>query len=118
MIDTFTRWVELFHTTAATAEATVPCLIQVVGRYGAPKQILSDRGPHFVNEALKHLLQFISTQHCITTAYSKEKNSMAERAIEEVKRHVIALVNDVTSNELDYKQYIPLVMRIMNTTTN
>ena len=49
VIDTFTRWVELFHTTAATAEATVPCLVQIVGRYGAPKQKLSDRGTHFVN---------------------------------------------------------------------
>ena len=71
-----------------------------------------------MNAAIEHLLQFIGTQHCITTAYSKEENSMTERAIKEVKRHVIALVNDVTSNELDYKQYIPLVMRIMNTTTS
>ena len=29
VIDTFTRWVELFHTTAATAEAAVPCLVQI-----------------------------------------------------------------------------------------
>ena len=57
VIDTFTHWVELFHTTAATAEATVPCLLQIVGRYGAPRQIVSDRGSHFVNEAVKHLLQ-------------------------------------------------------------
>ena len=38
VIDIFTRWVELFHTTAATAEATVPCLKQIVGRFGAPNR--------------------------------------------------------------------------------
>ena len=81
-------------------------------------QILSDRGKHFVNEAIEHLLKFIGTQHCTTTAYSKEENSMAERAIKEVKHHVRALLNDVTASERDYKLYIPLVMRIMNTTTS
>ena len=30
VIDTFSRWVELFHTTAATAEATVPCFFYFV----------------------------------------------------------------------------------------
>ena len=43
---------------------------------------------------------------------------MAERAIKEVKRHVRVLINDVTEDKLDYTLYIPLIMRIMNTTTS
>ena len=109
VIDTFSRWVELFHTTAATAETTMHCLLQIVGRYGAPLQILSDRGSHFVNDVIECLLKLIGTQHCLTIAYSKEENTMAERAIKEAKRHIRAMVNDVTSDERDYKQYLPLV---------
>ena len=53
-----------------------------------------------------------------TIAYSKEENTMAERAIKEAKRHITAMVNDVTADERDYKQYLRLIMRIMNTTTS
>ena len=42
LIDTFSRWVKLFHTLTAPAEATLPCLVQIIGRYQAPLQILSD----------------------------------------------------------------------------
>ena len=45
----------------------------------------------------------MGTQHCLTIAYSKEENTMAERAIKEVKHHIRAMVNDVTENERDYK---------------
>ena len=81
VINTFLRWVELFHTPSATAEATMPCLVQIVGRYQAPLQILSDRGSHFINDVIECLLKLIGTQHCLTIAYSKEENTMAERAI-------------------------------------
>ena len=57
----------------------------------------------------------MGTQHCLTIAYSKEEITMAERAIKEVKRHIRAMVNDVTQNERDYKQYLPLIMRTTNT---
>ena len=60
----------------------------------------------------------MGTQHCLTIAYSKEEYTMAERAIKEAKRHITARVNDVTADERDYKQYLPLIMRIMNTTTS
>ena len=81
-------------------------------------QLLSDRGSHFVNEVIDSLLKLIGTQHCLTIAYSKQENSMAERAVKEAKRHVIAMVNDVTENVRDYKLFLPLVMRIINTTTS
>ena len=102
MIDTFSRWEELFHIIAATTKATLPCLVQIVGRYGTPLQILSGRGTHFVNDVIECLFKFMGTQHCFTIAYSKEENTMAERAIKEVKRYIKAMVNDVTENERDY----------------
>ena len=38
IIDTFTRWVELYHTEDATALSTAKCLLQHFGRFGAPLQ--------------------------------------------------------------------------------
>ena len=45
-----TRWVELFHTEDATALSTAKCLLQHFGRFGAPLQLRSDNGPHFIFE--------------------------------------------------------------------
>ena len=44
IIDTFTRWVELFFSEKADAKHASLNLFQHFGRYGAPTQIRSDRG--------------------------------------------------------------------------
>jgi Integrase zinc binding domain len=36
IVDTFTRWVELFHTVDATAKSAAKCLFQHFDRFGAP----------------------------------------------------------------------------------
>jgi Integrase core domain len=48
IIDTFTRWVELFHTIDATAPSAGKCIFQHFGRFGSPYQLRSDNGPYFV----------------------------------------------------------------------
>ena len=41
IVDTFTRWVELYHTTDATASSAAECLFKHFGRLGAPHQLSS-----------------------------------------------------------------------------
>ena len=38
IVDTITRWVELYHTTDATALSAAECLLKHFGRFGAPHQ--------------------------------------------------------------------------------
>ncbi len=114
IIDTFTRWVELYHSPDATAESAASSLLQHFGRYGAATQIQSDRGPHFVAILIKEFLKLVGTEHCLTMAYSKEENSIVERANKEVNRHIRAYTFD-TNHVKEYKNAIPLVMRILNT---
>ncbi len=44
VIDTFTRWLELYPIPDYTAEIAAMKLLEHFGRYGAPKTILTDRG--------------------------------------------------------------------------
>ena len=81
LIDTFTRWVELFHTEDATALSTAKCLLHHFGRFGAPLQLCSENGPHFISEVIKEFLTLIGTPYCLTLAYSKEENAIVERMI-------------------------------------
>ena len=70
VIDTFSKWVELYSCENATAAESANCLLQHFGRYGAPSQILSDNGSHFVNELITEFLALVGTEHKLTIAYS------------------------------------------------
>ena len=116
IIDTFTRWTELYHTLAATAEEAAKKLLQHVGRFGVPAQIVSDRGSHFVNKVIKEFFSMVGTKHVITIAYSKQENSMVERQHKEINRHIRGLIFE--ANNFDYEATLPIVQRIINSTTN
>jgi transposase InsO family protein len=89
-------------------------LLDHVGRFGAPVQLLSDRGSHFVNETISEFLTLIGTEHCLTIAYSKEESALVERQNREVNRHLRAMIFDRAVID-DYKLAVPLVRRSLNT---
>jgi hypothetical protein len=57
----------------------------------------------------------VGTEHCLTLAYSKEENSLVERANKEVNRHLRAFTFDKSTVD-DYRLALPMVQRIMNAT--
>ena len=114
IIDCFSRWVELHPMDKATGEASAEALLQHFGRFGAPSQLRSDRGSHFVNSIIKEFLLLVGTEHCLTLAYSKEENALVERANKEVNRHLRAFTFDSSTVE-NWRQSLPMVQRIMNT---
>ena len=73
IVDTFTRWVELYHTTDATSLSAAECLLKHFGPFGAPHQLLSNNGPHFIAEVIREFLHFIGVSHTLTLAYSKQE---------------------------------------------
>jgi transposase InsO family protein len=113
IIDTFTRWVELFITPDATALSAANALLEQFGRFGLPSQLLSDQGPHFVATVIKELTALIGIDHSLTIAYSKEENAIVERSNKEVNRHIRALCFDRRIIN-EYKQAKPFVQRIIN----
>jgi transposase InsO family protein len=113
IVDTFTRWVELYHTLDATALSAAQCLLKHFGRFGAPLQLRSDNGPHFVADVIREFLMLIGTQHCLTLAYSKEENALVERMNKEINRHLRALTFENTSLH-KYADSLPFVQRILN----
>ena len=64
--DTFTRRVELYHTTDATSLSAAECLLKHFDRFGAPHQLRSDNDPHLIAEVIReflHLLVFHTLSH-------------------------------------------------------
>jgi hypothetical protein len=117
IIDTFSRFIELYPTDGIYGAAVSKALLAHIGRYGIPDQIRSDRGPAFTSIAWEELVKLIGIDHALTTAYSKEENGIVERANQEVMRHLRNIVFD--KNILDkWSVYLPLVQRICNSSVH
>jgi len=113
MIDCFSRFVELYATRDATALSAASALLQFVGRYGCPAQILSDQGPQFANNIIQEFTRLLGTEHVFTLAYSKQENSIVERVNKEVMRHLRAMVLH-TNIHTQWSIHLPLIQRILN----
>jgi hypothetical protein len=117
MIDTFSRWTEMFWCPDDTAKSAAEGLLVHFGRFGSPNMIRSDRGSHFANELIRDFLVLTGTPHNLTLAYSSQENAIVERVNKEVNRHLRALVFD--KQTLDgYPKSIPFVQRIINSNVN
>ena len=113
IIDTFTRFVELYKTPDATALSAAQALIQHCGRYGVPQQLLTDNGKQFYNGLIEALTASFGMEHLFTVPYSHEENGLVERANKEVSRHLRAIVLDQRIHG-SWSDVLPLVQRIMN----
>jgi transposase InsO family protein len=112
-MDSFTRWIELFALKSVEAEEAAVCLINLFGRFGAPRELLSDRGSQFVNKLIDALLKAMGSSHKLSLAYSKEENGMIERANREILRHLRAFIMHSKVVD-DWVSKLPFVQRIMN----
>ena len=117
IIDTFTRFVEIYATKVATAKAACTALVEHVGRYGSPRFLRSDNGPHFANHIIDEFTKLTGTVHEKILAYSSEHNSIVERMNKEVNRHIRAYTYDRSTTK-NYQEILPFVQRILNTTIN
>ena len=80
IIDTFSRYVELFPKQEVTAMAAADALWRHTCRFTAPLELVTDFGSQFVNDLLTHFHQETGIKHHTTIPYSKEENGIVERA--------------------------------------
>jgi hypothetical protein len=85
-----------------------------MGFVPTPKQILSDNGPEFANAVVRCLIALIGAEHLTIMPGSHEENSIVERAIKELLRHLTAIVNE-RRLRARWSTILPLANRILNT---
>jgi len=115
IIDGFTRWVELYAVPDVTAEvAAKVALLDWVGRFGVPAQIMTDNGTQYANTLWEQLALLMGSEKLESFPYSHQENSIVERANKEVIRHLRAILFDRHIPHSDWSTYVKLVQRIMN----
>ena len=113
IIDAFSRFIEISAVKDVSAISAAKPLIDFIGRYGCPDEILTDNGTEYCNQLMDQVYSLIDTHHLTILAYSHEENSIVERANREVRRHLNALIFDKRIKH-EWSQVLPLVQRIWN----
>jgi hypothetical protein len=87
IVDTCTRWVELYPIPNKEADTIAFALIQHFGRFGPPTEILTDQGTEYYNRVMKFLAKWQHIHYQTTPiAHSHEHNARVERVNKELKR--------------------------------
>ena len=115
IMDVFSRFIELYPVKDPTAENAFRAYTNWCGRYGIPNETLSDNGPEYVNHIMSELTTYFQTNHVTIHPHSHEENTIIERAIQEVQRHLRNIVFDIRVKH-EWSLYLPLIQRIMNAT--
>jgi len=111
--DSFSRFVMLFPTPDATALSAARSLLQWVGLFGAPIELLSDMGTQFINKTIDELLKLMHITKRDILAGVHAQNSIVERRNKEVNRHLRDILFHTKVKD-KWSEALPLVQRIMN----
>ena len=117
VIDTFSRYVQLFPAADCTAAAAAKAIMGHFSYFGVPAFMLSDNGPQYANSLINELATYTQLELQKTIAYSHEENSIVERVHKEVLRHLRTILYERTVRK-EWAICLPLVQRILNATTH
>jgi transposase InsO family protein len=75
------RWIEAAPLREASAEEVANFIRKrIVLQFGAPDELVSDRGPNLMSRVVEKYLKDMKIRHCLTTPYHPRSNGEAERA--------------------------------------
>jgi hypothetical protein len=79
--DYASKWVEAKATRKNDGKTAGQFLYEcVLMRFGAPWELVSDRGKHFINEVIMGIVKQHQIQHRLTTPYNPKANGLTEKA--------------------------------------
>ena len=117
IIDSFTRWVELYACRGTGAAEAVRALISYIKTFGQPSQLLSDNGAQYASDVVAELCKILGTEHVRTIPHSHQENAIVERVNKEILKHLRALVHDDKTIS-NWSKRLVFVQRILNTTVH
>lgn len=78
--DYATKWAEAAATKNDDAHTVARFLFEnIISRYGCPRELISDRGTHFLNETIEHLTNTFLIKHRKTSPYHPRANGQTEK---------------------------------------
>ena len=107
VIDSHSKWLEVFNLNSTTAEKTCEILRTLFASYGLPEEIVTDNGPQFISSAFKSFLKRNGVRHTLVPPYHPASNGAAERSVQILKRNLEKQV-------LQKGAFLPMARRLAN----
>ncbi|CAF2400326.1 unnamed protein product [Rotaria sp. Silwood2] len=111
--DYLSRYAITQATSNCTAETAAKFLVdKIILQYGVPKQLLTDRGTHFMSNVFEAIASRCGINHITTTTYHPQCNGLTERFNATLVDSIGTYVNQQQS---DWDDYLPYVTFAYNT---
>lgn len=94
IIDSYSKWVEVFKTKNITSSFTISKLREVFGRFGLIDTLVSDNGRQFTAEEFKVFMKSNNIKHILTAPGHPATNGQAENLVKTFKKTVLANLRD------------------------
>ena len=94
IIDSFTKWLEVFECRNLSTEITIEKFREHFSRFGIPTTVVSDNGTAFTSHLFKEFISKNSIKHLTIAPYNSQSNGQAENSVKTVKTRLYALMND------------------------
>jgi hypothetical protein len=91
LIDSFSRYLDVYPIHNLTAEQALACFTQFSGNFGIPSHLCCDNGTQFYG-IFREFMALLNVNHFTTQEYSHQENSIVERANKEILTTLRALV--------------------------
>ena len=91
VIDSFSRWPEVFFTTTANADFTQTVFRKLFSREGVATALVTDNGSHFTAKSLEDWFKSIGCRHLLTAPRHPQSNGLAENFVRTLKSAVYSL---------------------------
>lgn len=108
LVDHFSKWAEAIplrnHTAPTVARAL---MIHVFSRFGAPQQLLTDRGTEFESQLFQELMKWMEIDKLRTTVFHPSCNGMVERFHRTLNSMLAKAINE---SQRDWDERLPIVL--------
>lgn len=101
IIDSFSKWVEVFVTKTTTSDFTIRKLRETFSRYGLVDVIVSDNGRQFTSNDFRIFTENNQIKHIFTAPGHPSTNGQAENFVKTVKKSIYANLKDSTPEALE-----------------
>ncbi|XP_054272632.1 uncharacterized protein K02A2.6-like [Macrosteles quadrilineatus] len=92
LVDTYSRWIEVFLMNSTTTSSTVSRLRTLFASYGLPEELVSDNQATFTSSEFREFLAKNGVKFTLTPPYHPASNGSAERSVQIVKKNLLRQV--------------------------
>ncbi|XP_026332438.1 uncharacterized protein K02A2.6-like [Hyposmocoma kahamanoa] len=117
IIDSTTKWLEIFKMKQTTAEAVIKVLRETFARFGLPKEVVSDNGPPFTSREYADFMVTNGIKITFTAAYHPSSNGAAENAVNLRKRAIKKSRRDGCEVDAALQAYLMMYRNVEHSST-